>query len=138
MELRRGVTFPSATSRDLLAHLLRQRSRMHHRASQRSVAVIDGYSYGSTVTVVMAMFLLRARGCGAAEMEYVSPEGLRLDGRRPTEMRQLRAEVGVVAKADGSASFEMGNTKVIAAVYGPREVNCFINLTGYGMSVNDA
>ncbi|WMV11533.1 hypothetical protein MTR67_004918 [Solanum verrucosum] len=55
-------------------------------------------------------------------MEYVNPEGLRLDGRRPMEMRQLRAEIGVVSRADGSASFEMGNTKVIAAVYGPREV----------------
>ncbi|KAI3958813.1 hypothetical protein MKX01_023489 [Papaver californicum] len=55
-------------------------------------------------------------------MEYVSPEGLRLDGRRPMEMRQIRAELGAVAKADGSAVFEMGNTKVIAAVYGPREV----------------
>jgi ribonuclease PH len=38
------------------------------------------------------------------------------------QMRQLHAEVGVVAKADGSALFEMGNTKVIAAVYGPHEV----------------
>uniref|UniRef100_A0A2N9F4Z1 Uncharacterized protein n=1 Tax=Fagus sylvatica TaxID=28930 RepID=A0A2N9F4Z1_FAGSY len=37
-------------------------------------------------------------------------------------MRQIRAEIGAVAKADGSAVFEMGNTKVIAAVYGPREV----------------
>ncbi|XP_026431499.1 exosome complex component RRP41 homolog [Papaver somniferum] len=55
-------------------------------------------------------------------MEYVSPEGLRLDGRRPMEMRQIRAELGAVANADGSAVFEMGNTKVIAVVYGPREV----------------
>uniref|UniRef100_A0A0D6R618 Uncharacterized protein n=1 Tax=Araucaria cunninghamii TaxID=56994 RepID=A0A0D6R618_ARACU len=55
-------------------------------------------------------------------MEYISPEGLRLDGRRPLEMRQLHAQVGVVDKADGSAIFEMGNTKVMAAVYGPREV----------------
>ncbi|KAK4266943.1 hypothetical protein QN277_023800 [Acacia crassicarpa] len=55
-------------------------------------------------------------------MEFVSPEGLRLDGRRPMEMRQIRAEIGAVAKADGSATFEMGNTKVVAAVYGPREV----------------
>ncbi|MCO5547701.1 hypothetical protein L7F22_001152 [Adiantum nelumboides] len=37
-------------------------------------------------------------------------------------MRQLRAKLGVVDKADGSATFEMGNTKVIAAVYGPHEV----------------
>ncbi|GKU96726.1 hypothetical protein SLEP1_g9930 [Rubroshorea leprosula] len=55
-------------------------------------------------------------------MEYVSHDGLRIDGRRPTEMRQLRAQIGNVSKADGSAVFEMGNTKVIAAVYGPREV----------------
>ncbi|ESQ43916.1 hypothetical protein EUTSA_v10006211mg [Eutrema salsugineum] len=55
-------------------------------------------------------------------MEYVNPEGLRLDGRRFNEMRQIVAEIGVVSKADGSAVFEMGNTKVIAAVYGPREI----------------
>ncbi|PKA64240.1 putative polyribonucleotide nucleotidyltransferase 1, chloroplastic [Apostasia shenzhenica] len=56
-------------------------------------------------------------------MEYVnSLTGFRLDGRRPNEMRQIRGEIGVVAKADGSALFEMGNTKVIATVYGPREV----------------
>ncbi|XP_020588814.1 exosome complex component RRP41 homolog isoform X1 [Phalaenopsis equestris] len=56
-------------------------------------------------------------------MEYINPlTGFRLDGRRPNEMRQIRGEVGVVARADGSAVFEMGNTKVIAAVYGPREV----------------
>ncbi|GLT46616.1 hypothetical protein SLA2020_203600 [Shorea laevis] len=55
-------------------------------------------------------------------MEYVSHDGLRIDGRRPMEMRQLRAQIGNVSKADGSAVFEMGNTKVIAAVYGPREV----------------
>ncbi|CAM8974827.1 unnamed protein product [Rhodiola kirilowii] len=55
-------------------------------------------------------------------MEYVSPEGLRLDGRRPVEIRQIRAELGAVSKADGSTTFEMGNTKVIVAVYGPREV----------------
>ncbi|CAD6332886.1 unnamed protein product [Miscanthus lutarioriparius] len=56
-------------------------------------------------------------------MEYVNPlTGFRVDGRRPNEMRQLKGEVGVVARADGSALFEMGNTRVIAAVYGPREV----------------
>ncbi|KAE8798400.1 putative exosome component 4 [Hordeum vulgare] len=36
-------------------------------------------------------------------------------------MRQLKGEVGVVSRADGSALFEMGNTRVIAAVYGSRE-----------------
>ena len=45
-------------------------------------------------------------------MEFVSPEGLRLDGRRPLELRALKAEIGVLHDADGSAIFEMGNTKV--------------------------
>lgn len=45
-------------------------------------------------------------------MEFVSPEGLRLDGRRPNELRQIKAELGVLQSADGSAIFEMGNTKV--------------------------
>ncbi|KAM0050383.1 putative ribosomal protein S5 domain 2-type [Helianthus debilis subsp. tardiflorus] len=76
---------------------------------------------GSTIYPSPKHLVSRTEG-GAAAMEYVSPEGLRLDGRRPMEMRQLRAELGAVSRADGSAVFEMGNTKVIAAVYGPREV----------------
>jgi len=46
------------------------------------------------------------------KMEYISPEGLRQDGRRPQELRQLKCEIGFLPKADGSAVFEMGSTKV--------------------------
>ncbi len=38
------------------------------------------------------------------------------------EARQIRARLGVVATADGSAYMEQGNTKVLAMVYGPHEV----------------
>ncbi|MCE4602469.1 MAG: exosome complex exonuclease Rrp41 [Desulfurococcales archaeon] len=48
-------------------------------------------------------------------------DGTRLDGRRPDEMRPIRMEVGVLENADGSAMVEFGRTKVLAAVYGPRE-----------------
>eukprot|EP00951_Prasinocladus_malaysianus_P030972 scaffold294561_cov25-Prasinocladus_malaysianus.AAC.2 len=48
-------------------------------------------------------------------MEFVSPEGLRLDGRRPKELRHLDAELGTLDRADGSATFVMGNTMVSAA-----------------------
>ena len=48
--------------------------------------------------------------------------GLRIDGRKPTELRKIQCEVGVFAQADGSATFSHGNTKVIATVYGPHEV----------------
>jgi len=48
---------------------------------------------------------------------------LRLDGRRADQLRPIKIEVGVLARADGSCYIEMGGNKVIAAVYGPREVH---------------
>lgn len=48
--------------------------------------------------------------------------GLRLDGRREKELRQIKIEVGTVSSADGSAFVQQGNTKVLATVYGPHEV----------------
>jgi len=46
----------------------------------------------------------------------------RTDGRKPDELRKMKAKVGVIPRARGSASFEMGNTKALVAVYGPREL----------------
>lgn len=40
-----------------------------------------------------------------------------------TEMRPMKAKVGVVPNADGSAMFAFGNTIAIAAVYGPRQLH---------------
>lgn len=44
----------------------------------------------------------------------------RFDGRKEDETRKIECKVGVVPRADGSAYFAFGNTKAIAAVYGPR------------------
>ncbi len=53
----------------------------------------------------------------------IREDGLRHDGRRPDELRPIKMEVGVLSNADGSAYVEFGGTKVLAAVYGPREVH---------------
>lgn len=63
----------------------------------------------------------RSRGGGAGGLEYISLDGLRIDGRRPSEVRKIRCALGSLSRADGSAYFEQGNTRVLAAVYGPRE-----------------
>eukprot|EP00035_Acanthoeca_spectabilis_P023569 m.449973 g.449973 ORF g.449973 m.449973 type:complete len:245 (+) comp19895_c0_seq1:152-886(+) len=55
--------------------------------------------------------------------EFVSPEGLRLDGRRPNDLRRIVCRLGQIQNADGSAYLEHGNTKVLAIVYGPHEVS---------------
>ena len=49
--------------------------------------------------------------------------GKRLDGRAFDELRPIRIEAGVLKRADGSCYLEMGKNKVVAAVYGPREVH---------------
>eukprot|EP00210_Caulerpa_lentillifera_P008430 g8042.t1 len=54
-------------------------------------------------------------------MEYISPEGLRLDGRRALELRRLHCQFGTVDEAEGSVTFESGNTKILASVFGPHD-----------------
>ncbi|EFX76389.1 hypothetical protein DAPPUDRAFT_213979 [Daphnia pulex] len=54
--------------------------------------------------------------------ELLSDQGLRIDGRKPNELRRIRCSLGIFSQADGSAYLEQGNTKVLAAVYGPHEI----------------
>ena len=48
-----------------------------------------------------------------------------MDGRRAHELRSVNAAMGVISGrlSEGSASFEIGNTRVMATVFGPREVS---------------
>ncbi|WP_424355412.1 exosome complex exonuclease Rrp41 [Methanobacterium sp. MBAC-LM] len=50
-------------------------------------------------------------------------DDLRADGRVFNELRPLKIEAGVLEKADGSAYLEIGGNKILAAVYGPRELH---------------
>jgi exosome complex component RRP41 len=50
-------------------------------------------------------------------------DGKRLDGRLPDELKPLKIQAGVLKRADGSAYVELGENKVLAAVYGPREMH---------------
>ncbi|MCD4770972.1 exosome complex exonuclease Rrp41 [archaeon] len=47
----------------------------------------------------------------------------RFDGRTVNEVRPMKASVGVVPSADGSATFETGGTKAMAVVRGPRTLH---------------
>lgn len=47
----------------------------------------------------------------------------RVDGRKRDEIRPVTIETGVIPNADGSAMIEMGRNKIIAGVYGPREMH---------------
>jgi len=50
-------------------------------------------------------------------------KGKRLDGRKLDELRPIKIEAGILNRADGSCYLEWGKNKILAAVYGPRELH---------------
>ena len=64
---------------------------------------------------------MKEMGGAPTDLKLIDEKGLRIDGRRPDQMRPLKIEAGVLSRADGSAYVEWGMNKVMAAVYGPRE-----------------
>jgi exosome complex component RRP41 len=60
---------------------------------------------------------------GSKKKNLINKKGLRVDGRKPDELRSTKFEIGLLEKAMGSAYVEQGKNKIIAAVYGPRETH---------------
>ena len=56
-------------------------------------------------------------------LKLIDENGRRVDGRKKYELRPIKMEVGVLKNADGSAYVEWGKNKILAAVYGPREIH---------------
>lgn len=47
--------------------------------------------------------------------------GLRVDGRPPNEMRLVEANIGTIPGCTGSSHFKIGQTEIIAQIFGPRD-----------------
>ena len=60
-----------------------------------------------------------------SRVELISDD-LRVDGRRPQELRQFNSSIGIIS-ADGSCYLSIGNTKLIVQIYGPKEVLITLN-----------
>ncbi len=56
------------------------------------------------------------------QVKLIDENGIRVDGRKPNELRPVKIEVGVLDNSDGSAYVEVGRTRIYAAVFGPKEV----------------
>src|SRR5437867_7892860 len=50
-------------------------------------------------------------------------DGIRSDGRKVDELRDISIKVGVLKNANSSAYIEFGKNKIIAGVFGPRDVH---------------
>jgi len=56
-------------------------------------------------------------------IKLLNKKGLRLDGRKLDELRSVKIQVGILPNADGSAYIEHGKNKILAGVFGPREMH---------------
>ena len=60
---------------------------------------------------------------GYGDVQLLREDGLRLDGRRVDEMREVKIEAGILPAADGSAWVQHGLNVAVCAVYGPMEAH---------------
>src|SRR3990170_1735968 len=55
--------------------------------------------------------------------KLIDEKNIRIDGRGLNDLRPIKLEVGILENADGSAYIEQGKNKILAGVYGPKELH---------------
>ena len=58
-----------------------------------------------------------------SDLVLLDENGIRCDGRRIDETRKISIKAGVLKNANGSAYIEFGDNKILAGVFGPRDVH---------------
>nr|AIF16951.1 exosome complex exonuclease 1 (RRP41, EXOSC4, SKI6) [uncultured marine thaumarchaeote KM3_75_F03]AIF18593.1 exosome complex exonuclease 1 (RRP41, EXOSC4, SKI6) [uncultured marine thaumarchaeote KM3_83_E04] len=58
-----------------------------------------------------------------SNLVLLDKNGIRCDGRKVNETRNVTIKTGVLKNADGSAYIEFGGNKILAGVFGPRDVH---------------
>lgn len=62
-------------------------------------------------------------GGKVSDLVLLDENGIRCDGRKVDEPRKIMIKAGVLKNADGSAYIEFGDNKILAGVFGPRDVH---------------
>lgn len=62
-------------------------------------------------------------GVKKSNIVLLDEKGIRCDGRRVDEPRRIMIKAGVLKNANGSAYIEFGENKILAGVFGPRDVH---------------
>jgi len=57
------------------------------------------------------------------DIQWFDEDGKRVDGREKDELRETSMEIDVLEEAEGSAMVEIGNTRVVASVFGPQDLH---------------
>jgi len=62
-------------------------------------------------------------GVKKTDIVLLDENGIRCDGRKIDEPRRIMIKAGVLKNANGSAYIEFGENKILAGVFGPRDVH---------------
>jgi exosome complex component RRP41 len=62
-------------------------------------------------------------GVKKSDIVLLDDKGLRCDGRKIDQPRRIMIKAGVLKNANGSAYIEFGENKILAGVFGPRDVH---------------
>ena len=62
-------------------------------------------------------------GVKKTDIVLLDDKGLRCDGRKIDALRRIMIKAGVLKNASGSAYIEFGENKILAGVFGPRDVH---------------
>jgi len=62
-------------------------------------------------------------GVKKTDIVLLDDKGIRCDGRKIGETRRIMIKAGVLKNANGSAYIEFGENKILAGVFGPRDVH---------------
>ncbi|HET8719584.1 MAG TPA: exosome complex exonuclease Rrp41 [Candidatus Nitrosotenuis sp.] len=62
-------------------------------------------------------------GVKKTDIVLLDDKGIRCDGRQIDEPRRIMIKAGVLKNANGSAYIEFGENKILAGVFGPRDVH---------------
>ena len=62
-------------------------------------------------------------GVKKTDIVLLDDKGIRCDGRKIDEPRNIMIKAGVLKNANGSAYIEFGENKILAGVFGPRDVH---------------
>ncbi|MFY9299794.1 MAG: exosome complex exonuclease Rrp41 [Candidatus Nitrosotenuis sp.] len=62
-------------------------------------------------------------GVKKTDIVLLDDKGIRCDGRKIDEPRRIMIKAGVLKNANGSAYIEFGQNKILAGVFGPRDVH---------------
>lgn len=62
-------------------------------------------------------------GVKKTDIVLLDSNGIRCDGRKINEPRRIMIKAGVLKNANGSAYIEFGENKILAGVFGPRDVH---------------